>query len=203
MSNSTPVIPPTALRRLDTASAAELSRLVAAFEELQTVLRCCERLIDEFGRAEDEPDDLAVEAAWTLALLSYGRTFGLDGAQPVLTEADLVSTQPDGDVLSWHRLLIGLRARHAHPAANPRELFSVGVAQDADGAASAIAITSARQPSVDAITVRQTGALAYGLCRLLDERIAAQQATVFDEVRRYTPAQVGRLTELDLAPATG
>ena len=72
-------------------------------------------------------------------------------------EDDVAATQPGAEVLEWHRVLLRLRDHYADPAVNPRERFSVGVAQDADGAAAGVAITSVRQPLVDDLTVRQTG----------------------------------------------
>ena len=37
-------------------------------------------------------------------------------------------------MLDWHKVLLRLRDHYADPAANPRERFTVGVTQDADGA---------------------------------------------------------------------
>ena len=56
------------------------------------------------------------------------------------------------------------------------------MAQDEDGTASGVAITSARQPLVDDLTVRQTGAIAYALSGLVNERIEAEQQQVFDDL---------------------
>ena len=86
-------------------------------------------------------------------------------------------------MLEWHRLLLQLRDHYADPAVNPRERFSVGVAQDAHGTPSGVAITSARQPLVDDLTVRQTGAIAYALSGLVNERIESRQ-------RRHCPQHV-------------
>ena len=66
--------PPAVVRRLDDPAAAALAELVEVFEDLQTVLRCCERLVTELA-AEGEPDPVVVEAVWTTALLSYARCF--------------------------------------------------------------------------------------------------------------------------------
>ena len=56
--------------QLGTPAAAALADLAATFEELQTVLGCCERLV-----ASPAPDELVAEALWTTALLSYTRCF--------------------------------------------------------------------------------------------------------------------------------
>ena len=62
------------------------------FEDLQTVLRCCERLVTEFA-VEGEPDAVVVEAVWTTALLSYARCFAATGKAVALTENDVTTTQ--------------------------------------------------------------------------------------------------------------
>ena len=78
------------MRRLDDPAAAALAELVEVFEDLQTVLRCCERLVTELA-VEGEPDEVVVEAVWTTALLSYARCFSATGEGVALTEDDLTS----------------------------------------------------------------------------------------------------------------
>ena len=201
MTNGTPTAPPRALRRLDTPGASTLAELNATFEELQTVLRCCERLVSELAAGDSDPDDVLVEAVWTMALLSYARCFSAGGEGIALTEDDVTATQSHGDVLDWHRVLLRLRDHYADPTANPRERFSVGVAQDPNGAASGVAITSARQPLVDDITVRQSGAIAFGLSGLVNDRITAQQEKVFGEVRHTPKSDLDQLARIEVAQA--
>ncbi len=118
------------------------------------------------------------------------------------SEDDLTATQSSGEVLEWHRLLLQLRDHYADPAVNPRERFSVGVAQDADGTPSGVAITSARQPLVDDLTVRQTGAIAYALSGLVNERIESRQQQVFDDLKTWSKEDLDKLDPLDVvAPA--
>ncbi|MGZ4592687.1 MAG: hypothetical protein ACXV3C_02395 [Actinomycetes bacterium] len=82
---------------------------------------------------------------------------------------------------------------------NPRERFSVGVAQDADGKATGLAITSTRQPPVDDVTVRQTGALAFELSRIVDRRIAERQEAVFGTLGSMTKDELDRLPLVEVA----
>ncbi len=199
MTNSVPTDPPVSLRLLDTASASVLVELMATFEDLQTVLRCCERLVSELADGEGEPDDILVEGIWTLALLSYARCFSADGTGTVLTQDDLTATQSHGDVLEWHKVLLQLRDHYTDRTTNPRERFSVGASQDPSGAASGVAVTSARQPLVDDLTVRQTGAIAFALSGLVNDRIATQQEKVFDEVKLTPKAELEKLARLDVA----
>jgi hypothetical protein len=199
MTNSIPTATPGVLRRLNTASSSALVELAAIFEDLQTVLRCCERLVSELAAGDGEPDDVVVEAVWTVALLSYARCFQPPGAGMALTEDDLTGTQSHADVLDWHRVLLQLRDHYADPRTNPRERFSVGVAQNSDGAANGVAVTSTRQPLVDVLTVRQTGAIAFALSALVDDRITAQQEKVFGEVKNASKADLHKLPRLDVA----
>jgi hypothetical protein len=194
---------PPAVRGLDDASSGVLAGLVETFEELQMVLRCCERLVTELAAA-DGPDEVVVEAVWTMALLSYARCFaaGRDGVS--LTADDLTTVQPEGDVLEWHNVLLELRDHYTDDTTNPRERFSVGVTQGEDGAATGVAITSARQPLVDDLTVRQTGAIAYSLSALVNERIETRQEKVFDELKNTPKVELDKLEPLDVSqPAPG
>jgi hypothetical protein len=186
---------PVAVRRLETGTAGTLAHLAEVFEDLQTVLRCCEQLVTALR--VPAPDPALVEALWTTALLSYARCF----AEGALAEADVSSTQQEGDVLAWHRLVLRLRDHYADPVTNPRERFAVGVAQDSDGAADGLALTSTRQPLVDEVTVRQTGAVCYALSGLVDGRLSAGQAALFDEVRGVTADELEALVRVELSPS--
>jgi hypothetical protein len=187
---------PTAVRTLSSPAAAALADLAATFDDLQAVLGCCERLV-----AAPPPDDLVTEALWTTALLSYTRCFAAGPRGMGLTVEDVKATELEGEVGDWHDLLLRMRDHFADPAVDPRERFSVGVSRNSDGTAAGIAVTSVRQPLVDEITVRQTGALAYALLRLVDERIGEQQQRVFDAAGSMTALQLDRLPEVEVTGA--
>lgn len=184
---------PTTVRELETPAARALTDLAAIFDDLQTVLRCCERLVAELDAPSSEPDDLMLEALWTTAVLSYGRCFAGGRRGMGLTESDVTATPLRGEVLRWHEVLRELREHYAATEENPRERFSVGVAQDSAGQVSGIAITSTSQPRLDDRTVRQTGALAYELGKMVDERITAQQQHVREAANALSRADVDRL----------
>jgi hypothetical protein len=186
---------PVAVRRLETGTAGSLAHLAEVFEDLQTVLRCCEQLVTALR--VPAPDPALVEALWTTALLSYARCF----AEGALTEADVLAVQPGEEVLAWHRLVLRLRDHYADPVTNPRERFAVGVAQDSSGGADGLALTSTRQPLVDEVTVRQTGAVGYALSGLVDARMTEGQATLFDEVRGVSADELEALVRVELSPA--
>jgi hypothetical protein len=185
---------PTVVRQLSTPVAAALADLAATFEELQTVLGCCERLV-----ATPPPDPLVAESLWTTALLSYARCFAPGPHGMGLTEQDVAATELEGAVGDWHGLLLRMRDHYADPALDPRERFSVGVSRDTGGSPAGVAVTSVRQPLPDEVTVRQTGALAYALLHLVDERIGAQQERVFAAASAMTPSELDALPEVDLS----
>jgi hypothetical protein len=191
---------PTSIRRLDgNPDARRLVGLVSAYDELQVVLRCCEKLMTTIGDGGGRGDveaDVEVEALWTLALLSYARAFADGNGGPVLTEADLAA-QGD-DAVRWHRVLLRLRDRQADPRANPRETYTAGVAQDASGAANAVAVSSVRAPRVDAGAVRQAGAIAFPLCAVLDERIDPLQKKILAAVRDLAPVALNRMHRVEV-----
>ena len=187
------------MRRLDDPAAAALAGLVEVFEDLQTVLRCCERLVSELA-VEGDPDEIVVEAVWTTALLSYARCFSPTETDVALTEDDVATTHSAGEeVVKWHRLLLQLRDHYADASVNPRERFSVGVTQGPDGTASGVAITSARQPLVDDLTVRQTGAIGYALSAMVNARIESRQQQVFEERKSSSRADLEQLELVEVA----
>lgn len=184
---------PATVRQLGTPAASALADLATTFEELQTVLGCCERLV-----ATPSPDELVAEALWTTALLSYARCFA-PGARGVgLTVEDVKNSKLEGALEDWHGLLLRMRDHYADPTVDPRERFSVGVSRNSDGTPAGIAVTGLRQPLPDDVTVRQTGALAYALLHLIDERIGAQQRRVFAAAGAMSQAELDRLPEVDV-----
>ena len=165
---------PSAVRRLDGSEAVDLAALAAVFDDLQYALRCCEHLVGVLGRPDADP--VLVEALWTGALVAYARCFS--GRTKVLTDDDLPELKLDGDVAGFHRAVLRLRDHYASRHANPRETYTVGVAQKNDGTAAGVAVIGAPQPGVDDTTVRQLGRVAYGLSGLVDARMQAAQQRV-------------------------
>jgi hypothetical protein len=191
---------PASIRRLDSADATRLATLVEAYDDLQTVLRCCERLLTILSR--DDRDEVDIEAIWTLALLSYARSFADHDGAPAITEDDLDQSAGGDDVVRWHRVLLHLRDRHADPSSNPRETYTVGLAQDPAGAVNAVAVTSVRSPLVDEAAVRQAGAMAFPLCAVLDERIDPLQRSILAGARDAPKTELDAMDLIEVA-ATG
>ncbi|HVV12160.1 hypothetical protein [Amycolatopsis sp.] len=186
---------PATVRRLANPAAQALADLASIFNDLQTVLRCCEHLVEQLaGRG----DDVVIEGVWTTALISYARCFTGGNRGMGLTEKDVEATALPGEVLEWHKVLRRLRKHYADPGQNPRERFEVGAATGPDGKVSGIAITSTPQPPLDEVTVRQTGALAYRLSALVDERITEHQQRVLSAASAMSPEELGKLQLIDL-----
>lgn len=190
---------PTSIRRLDTKDATRLARLVMAYDDLQTVLRCCERLMAILDDGGKDADDVTVEALWTLALLSYARGFADGEGGAALTTKDLAGSEDDEEVLRWHQVFLHLRDHHADQTRNPRETYTVGIAQDASGAVNAVAVTSVRAPMVDLAAVRRVGAIAFPLCAVLDERIDPLQKDILADMRDIGRERLERLDLVEVA----
>ncbi len=192
-----PVSTPAEVRQVSTPAALALADLAGIFEDLQTVLRCCERLMAVLS-VPREADELSLEAFWTTAVLSYGRCFDPTDRGQQLTAEDVTATGLTGDVAGWHATLGQIRQHYVEPALNPREVFSVGVARDDAGTAAGVAVTSTRHPLVDEVSVRQTGAIAFELSRMVDTRITEQQQVVFAGTSSLTREELEALPLLDL-----
>jgi hypothetical protein len=181
---------------LTTPVAAGLADLVAIFDDLQFTLKCCERLVKELER---EQNPVLVEALWVSALNSYARCFRTGERGMGLTVQDVEAAGVPGEVTEWHELLGRIRNLSLDGPVNPREAYSVGVAQTETGEAEGIVITSEIRPLVDDVTVRQTGRLAFALSKLVDERIKAHQEKVFAAAGRLTPDQLSALPAIELS----
>jgi hypothetical protein len=194
------MVPPTALaaRELTSPAAAQLAGLAAMFDDLQFVLGCCERLLRELSRGEEQ-DPVVVEALWAAALNAYARSFRAGDHTANLTVDDLAETGLQGELVAWHEMLGTARNFLVAKAANPREAFSVGVSLAADGPVEGIegiVVTSVPHPRVDEATVRQTGRIAFELGQLVDRRIQDQQKALFTEVKDLTAERLNELEPL-------
>ncbi len=188
---------PTALaaRELTSPAAVQLAGLAAVFDDLQFVLGCCERLLRELTRG-DQQDPVVVEALWAAALNAYARSFRAGDNTENLTVDDLAETGLQGELVAWHEMLGTARRFLVSKAANPREAFSVGVSLAAGGPAEGIVVTSVPHPQVDEATVRQTGRIAFELGQLVDRRIQDKQKALFTEVQELSAERLNELEPL-------
>ena len=187
---------PRTVRRLDLPAATELAGLAAVFEDLQYVLRCCEHLVAALG-GRGEPDPALVEALWTGALIGYARCFSPRAA--VLADADVGELGIEGEATQVHGMLKKARDHLASRHTNPREAFTIGVAQSNDGTPTGVAVVSSPRPLVDEATVRMLGRLAYSLSGLVDARMQECQNRVLGEAGALSPAALARLPLVHLS----
>ena len=185
---------PNTVRRMDGPEAGVLAADAAVFEDLQYVLRCCEHLVTAL--APPQPDGAFVEALWTGAIVGYSRCFS--GRQAVLTDADLKELELEGDVTGFHETVTKLRDHYASRHTNPREAFTIGVAQAEDGKPAGVAVVSVPQPLVDDPPVRLLGRLAYAVSGMLDARIQKAQNDVLGAANKLSVAELNELPVLSL-----
>lgn len=200
---STSATTPEQLRQLRTPDALALADLTAASEELAKVAGCCEQILTLSSQERTSTRDVLVEALWTTALLSYRRCFSTEQRTAALRADDLADTNLRGDVRQWHNTLERLREHYADTRLNPRENFVAGAAQDAEGRANGIAVTSAPQPELDDRTVRQTGQLAVELGRIVDERISTRQQALYETARSMSPQELASLPGIRVSRPKG
>ncbi|MGH3622477.1 MAG: hypothetical protein ACRDQ5_11905 [Sciscionella sp.] len=190
--------PPNTARQLQIPAALALADLVAIFEDLKVVLGSCEQMIAEINDGEGK-NTLGIEGLWTNVLLAWHRCF-IPGPRGMgLTEQDLTDTGLEGEVVQWHAMLGQIRELFVDSEANPRESFTVGATQDADGAANGVAIMSSMRPQMDERTVRQTGQIAYALSQLVDGRIKTQQEKVLNSAQAMTTDALNALPLVELS----
>jgi hypothetical protein len=193
---------PTSVRRIDVPESGELAQLAGVLDDLQYVLRCCEHLVTTLGGPESGPvrvesDPALVEALWTGAVTGYVRCFS--GRTRTLTKDDLGELELDGDVTAFHDMVLTLRDHYASRHVNPRESYTIGVAQSNDGSPRGVAIVSTPRPQVDETTVRLLGRVAYGLSALVDARMTRSQNDVLGVARDMSPAQLSALPIMHLS----
>ena len=116
------------------------------------------------------------------------------GPHEVLTDDHLAELELDGDVVGFHRALLKLRDHYASRHVNPRETYTIGVAQKNNGTPARVAVIGAPRPASTTPTVRQLGRIAYGLSGLVDARMQAAQQRV-----HLVAGLARRLTALPLA----
>lgn len=197
-----PVPAPSSVRSIDIPESGELAQLASVFEDLQYVLRCCEHLVTALGTPDSGPvrvdaDPALVEALWTGALIGYVRCFS--ARTKTLTADDLGTLELEGDVSGFHDMVTKLRDHYASRHLNPRESYSIGVAQSNDGAPQGVAIVSTPRPIVDETTVRLLGRVAYALSGLVDAKMKKAQNDVLGVAQGMTPTELAGLPIVHLS----
>ena len=202
--NETNAAPATALPTvpLDLPSARVLADLVAVIQDLQFVMECCKRLLAELAQPEEEREAVVPQALWSAALVAYARCFA-NGKRFGLDADDVRSLPLQGEVMKFHKWVLGERAEVTTHPADPFQVARVGAALSPPGRkprVEGIAILSASRVLVDHTGVRQLGGLASELAKQTAEKAQAQQDTVLADAQRLSIDSLYALDRLQVGP---
>jgi hypothetical protein len=171
---------------LDTESARMLADQAAIIGDLQFVMDCCRRLLDELAKPEDKRDAVVPQALWSAALVAYARCFGRN-KRSGLTTQDVHDLPLHGAVMKYHQWVIKERGKLTSHPANPFDVATVGAALTPPDTGKrrieGIAILSTSHVLVDDIGVRQLGGLASELAKKTAEKAQTQQDAVLADAR--------------------
>jgi hypothetical protein len=176
---------------LDLPSAQILADQAAIIQDLQFVMDCCKRLLDELAKPEDERDGVVPQAIWSSALLTYGRCFGPERRSGLMAR-DVENLPLHGAVMKFHTWILEERDKLTVQTADPFDAAKVGAAlavPDKNGLqqkrrVEGIVIFAASHVLIDAIGVRQLGGLASELAKQTAEKAQNQQETVLADAQK-------------------
>jgi hypothetical protein len=172
---------------LDLPSARILADQASIIQDLQFVMECCKRLLNELVKPEKDRDAVVPQALWSAALVAYARCFS-KGRRFGLAAEDIESLPLQGEVMRYHKWVIGERNKlTAHPA-DPFEVAKVGAALSRPGQArrrvEGVAVLSTSHVLVDDTGVRQLGGLASELAKQTAEKAKGQQDSVLADAQQ-------------------
>jgi hypothetical protein len=172
---------------LDTPSARILADQASIINDLQFVMDCCKRLLDELGRPQEERDGAVPQALWSSALVAYARCFSEDRRSGLAID-DVQNLPLHGAVMKFHTWVIGESDKLTVPSADPFEVAKVGAALSPPGQkkrrVEGIAVFSASRVLIDVIGVRQLGGLASELAKQTAQKAEKQQDVVLTDAQQ-------------------
>jgi hypothetical protein len=172
---------------LDTPSARILADQASIINDLQFVMDCCKRLLDELGRPQEERDGAVPQALWSSALVAYARCFSEDRRSGLAID-DVQNLPLHGAVMKFHTWVIGESDKLTVPSADPFEVAKVGAALSPPGQkkrrVEGIAVFSASRVLIDIIGVRQLGGLASELAKQTAQKAEKQQDVVLTDAQQ-------------------
>jgi hypothetical protein len=188
---------------LDVPSAQILADQASIIQDLQFVMECCKRLLTELARPEEDRDAVVPQALWSAALVAYARCFGKSKRFGLKSE-DILTLPLQGEVLKYHKWVIGERNRLTVHSAKPFEAAKVGAALSLPGQTErrveGIAVLSTSHVLVDDTGVRQLGGLASELAKQTAEKAKEQQDTVLADAQQLSMDSLYRLPPLRMRP---
>jgi hypothetical protein len=172
---------------LGVPSAQILADQALIIQDLQFVMECCKRLLTELAKPEEDRDAVVPQALWSAALVSYARCFGI-GKRFGLTTEDVRALPLQGEVMKYHKWIMGERNKlTAHPV-NPFDTAKVGAAlsppEQTVRKVEGITILSTSRVLVDDTGVRQLGGLASELAKQTAEKAQGQQDSVLADAQQ-------------------
>jgi hypothetical protein len=190
---------------LDVPSAQILADQASIIRDLQFVMDCCKRLLTELAKPEEDRDSVVPQALWSAALVAYARCFG-KGKRFGLAAEDVRALPLQGEVMKYHRWVIGERNKLTVHPANPFEATKVGAALSLPGQperrVEGIAILSTSHVLVDDTGVRQLGGLASELAKQTAEKAQEQQESVLTDAQQLNIESLYRLPPLQMRSPT-
>lgn len=188
---------------LDVPSARILADQASIIQDLQFVMDCSKRLLEELARPEEDRDGVVPQALWSSALLAYGRCFE-QGRPSGLTAEDIENLPLHGAVMKFHTWVIEERDKLATYPADPFEAATVGAAlsplRHKKRRVEGIAIFATSHVLIDAIGVRQLGGLASEVAKQTAEKATKQQDAVLAEAKRQDLDSLYSLPPLRMGP---
>jgi hypothetical protein len=190
---------------LDVPSAKVLADQASIIQDLQFVMECCKRLLAELAKPAESRDAVVPQALWSAALVAYARCFG-KGKRFGLADDDIRTLPLQGEVMKYHKWVIGERDKLAAHPANPYEAARVGAALSPPGEAArrveGIAILSTSHVLVDDTGVRQLGGLASELAKQTAGKAQEQQDSVLADAQQLNIDSLYRLPPLSTGSST-
>lgn len=191
---------------LDLDSARILADQAAIIQDLQFVMDCCKRLLDDLAKPDDQREPVVPQALWSAALVAYARCFGKN-KKFGLTTQDVHDLPLHGAVMEYHQWVVKERARLTSHPANPFDVATVGAALSPPGDANrrieGIAVLSTSHVLVDDIGVRQLGGLASELAKSTAAKAQTQQDEVLADARKLGLDTLYALPPLTAGPRDG
>lgn len=191
---------------LDVPSARVLADQAGIIQDLQFVMDCCKRLLNELAKPEDDRDPLLPLALWSSAVMAYARCFG-KGKRFGLTTEDVKNLPLQGAVMKFHQWVLEERDKLTAHAPDPAAKAKVGAAlsppSQKDRRVEGIVIYAASHVVVEDVGVRQLGGLASELAKHTAEKAQEQQDIVLKEAQQLNLDQLYELPPLGTWPPEG
>jgi hypothetical protein len=189
---------------LDVPSAQILADQASIIQDLQFVMDCCKRLLTELAKPEEDRDPIVPQALWSSALVAYARCFG-KGKRFGLSTEDVRNLPLRGEVMKYHKWVIGERGKLTMHPADPFAATKVGAAlsppERGERQVEGIVILSTSRILVDDTGVRQLGGLASELAKQTAGKAQTQQDFVLADAQQLNKDSLYKLPPLRMGSA--